>query len=253
MRSSLPRLLTLFLLLCGAMLCVPLLCGPARAAAFLPLGETRGPLLQQGQALIAPRGGTPSDGANGGASLFTGTQGGSFFEPVVRAPPLPALAHSSNVAEHIRNVIALAEAGPAGYDAIQHGARSLPRKRPTAMTLGEIYDWIAATPGQPHAIGRYQFVPDTLRALVRRAGLSRETRFTPRVQDHLADLLLHDAGLPEAQRGEITPRSFMHNLAGIWAGLPLPSGKSRYHGYAGNKATMTWARFELEMAPVFRR
>ena len=43
------------------------------------------------------------------------------------------------------------------------------------MTLDEIFAWIAATPGQPHAIGRYQFIPDTLRMLVNRLviGLSK--------------------------------------------------------------------------------
>ena len=43
----------------------------------------------------------------------------------------------------------------------------------------------------------------------------------------------------------------MHNLARIWAGLPTASGRSHYHGHAGNRATMTWARFESAMAPIF--
>jgi hypothetical protein len=43
----------------------------------------------------------------------------------------------------------------------------------------------------------------------------------------------------------------MNNLAKIWAGLPNSTGKSHYHGYAGNQATMTWARFDAEMAMIF--
>ena len=66
----------------------------------------------------------------------------------------------------IRNIIGQAESPRVGYDAVQHGAAIKPPKRPTDMTIGEIYDWITATPGQPHAIGRYQFIPDTLRRVV---------------------------------------------------------------------------------------
>jgi hypothetical protein len=44
---------------------------------------------------------------------------------------------------------------------------------------------------------------------------------------------------------------YMNNLAQIWAGLPTSSGKSHYHGFAGNRATMTWARFDAEMAKIF--
>lgn len=232
---------------------------PAAAAAPLFGGAAPQPLLQKGSALISPRQGAPS----GGASLFAGRQGGSLFEPVVRLyddedtfddgfeGPLPGPYASK--AERVRHIIARAEAGRAGYDAVQHGARRKPPGRPTAMTIEGIYRWIAETPGQPHAIGRYQFIPTTLKMLVARAAIPRTARFTPEVQDRLADLLLLDAGFDDLQQGAINRTTFMNNLAKIWAGLPTSSGQSHYHGYAGNKATMTWARFEKEMAPIFPR
>jgi hypothetical protein len=43
----------------------------------------------------------------------------------------------------------------------------------------------------------------------------------------------------------------MLNLARIWAGLPTSSGRSFYDGYAGNKATMSWAAFDTAMAEIF--
>ena len=43
----------------------------------------------------------------------------------------------------------------------------------------------------------------------------------------------------------------MDNLARIWAGLPLPSGKSAYHGYAGNRATITRAFYAEQMGRIF--
>ena len=251
-----------------SMLLAPL---PGSAAAFLPLQDGGQPLLQQGRPLFAPPatdtgrhisagvpppvaprpppGGVPL--ANlGTASLFAGRREGGLFAPVAPRAAPRLLGPVTGVAAHLRNVIALAEAGAAGYDAVQHGARIRPPRAPTRMTLADIFQWIADTPGQPHAIGRYQFIPDTLRMLVGRANLPRSTRFSPQVQDRLADLLLLDAGLGELQAGTISRTRFMNNLAQIWAGLPTSNGRSHYHGYAGNKATMSWARFAREVSRV---
>ncbi len=188
------------------------------------------------------------------SSLFKG-QKSKFFAPAPKrtAPQKltrPPSALPGSIAQ-LLDLIALAEAGPAGYDAVQYGATIKPAQPPTQMTIGGIYEWIEATPGQPHAIGRYQFIPKTLRAVVTRKGYSTETRFTPQVQDQLALVLLRDAGLKRFLAGTLTRRAFMKKLARIWAGLPLPTGKSYYEGYAGNKAVISWVRFEAGMARAF--
>ncbi|MFT4742298.1 MAG: hypothetical protein ACI91Z_000269 [Yoonia sp.] len=190
-----------------------------------------------------------------GASLFAGDAAGGLLAPYpvrvrVAAPLTPTTAPASNAVHRIRNIIGEAESPGAGYDAVQHGAAIKPRKRPTDMTIGEIYDWIAATPGQPHAIGRYQFIPDTLRRVVTKVGAKRSDRFTPALQDRLADVLLADAGFRDFVAGDLDPQKFMNNLAGIWAGLPTSSGRSKYHGVAGNRATITLAYFRSEVAKI---
>ena len=154
-------------------------------------------------------------------------------------------------ADKLRSLIAAAEAGRKGYDAVQHGARIRPAKAPTRMTIAEIEAWIRATPGQPHAIGRYQMVPATLRSLVGRAGLSADTVFDARTQDRLAAYLLEDAGYNAFMAGQLGRNAFMDNLARIWAGLPTRSGRSHYHGYAGNAATITRAEFHRHMSAIF--
>lgn len=171
----------------------------------------------------------------------------------VVAPTDPVRVGPSDATEvgRLLSLIARAEAGPMGYDAVQYGARIRTPKPPTQMTLGEIYAWIEATPGQPHAIGRYQFIPDTLRRVARVNGFGPRVRFTPAVQDQLAMVLLRDAGLVDFQAGDLPRRTFMRNLAKIWAGLPLPNGKSYYEGHAGNSATMSWSRFEGGMARIW--
>ncbi|MCF7701059.1 hypothetical protein [Loktanella sp. M215] len=196
------------------------------------------------------------------ASLFAGDAGRSFFAPypvrLKRARIATdtamtgfALLQGGAPAERVRHLIAAAEAGRAGYDAVNYGATRKPAKRPTDMTIAEIYRWIQATPGQPHAIGRYQFIPSTLRRVVDIVGVDLQDRFSPQVQDALADVLLAEAGFDDLSGGRINRITFMNNLAKIWAGLPNSSGQSHYHGYAGNRATLTWARFEAEMSNIF--
>ncbi len=160
-------------------------------------------------------------------SLFAGTASGSLFAPLpTRARSsamIPRTLSGSSPVDQLLSLIAQAEAGRDGYDAVQYGARIRPDRPPTQLTLGDIYAWIAATPGQPHAIGRYQFIPATLRRVARIAGLGPEVRFTPQVQDALALVLLDDAGFTAFENGELGRRQFMHGLARIWQACPCPT------------------------------
>lgn len=200
----------------------------------------RGPMLRAAALpLVAPR----ASRAAPRGSLFAGRDTGGLFAPLpgqdMRDREGPGGAGpGAPVRARLRDLIAQAEAGPAGYDAVQHGAHRPPPRRPTRMTLREISDWIDATPGQHHAIGRYQIIPATLHRLVARAGLDPGTRFGPAVQDRLADMLLADAGLAAVQRGEMPRATFRLNLAKVWAGLPTATGRSYYHGVAGNRAVI---------------
>lgn len=204
-------------------------------------------------------GSTTSTAASSGSltegSLFAGTHSGSMFAPLPArlrtSPDIPLALNGNSAVAQLLSLIARVEAGSAGYDAVQHGARIGTAAPPTQMTLGEIFAWITATPGQPHAIGRYQFIPPTLRRVTQIRGFGPEMSFTPEVQDTLALILLEDAGLRAFEAGTLDRRRFMQNLARIWAGLPLPNGQSYYEGYAGNRASMSWAEFESGVARIW--
>ncbi len=188
------------------------------------------------------------------AGLFIGrAEGGMFADPPAHEPvfsdALTTRLRGSDV-QMIRALIQEAESRRDGYDAVQLGARIRPAKTPTQMTLAEIFAWIDATPGQPHAIGRYQFVPDTLRRVVSRTGTKMSARFSPSVQDQLADVLLVEAGLSQFRAGTLGRTPFMNNLAKIWAGLPNSTGNSHYEDYAGNTAVVSWAYFESVIAGI---
>ena len=167
-----------------------------------------------------------------------------------RDPATFRLPRGSQV-DQLFALIAFAEAPKAGYDAIHHSARKLPRQKPTRMTLGQIKAWVKDTPGQHHAIGRYQFIPSTFRNLQARLGLPDEVRFSPEIQDRMASLLLADAGYHAFRSRALGHDAFMDRLARIWAGLPLRNGKSAYHGHAGNRATISRAFYARQVKAIF--
>lgn len=191
------------------------------------------------------------------SGVFIGRAAGGLFEDRPAHEPAFANAPSGRIKapriHAIRALIQEAESRREGYDAVQHGARIKPDKKPTQMTLAEIFDWIDATPGQPHAIGRYQFIPVTLRRVMTKARIKPTQRFSPDIQDKLADILLAEAGIHSFLSGRLERQAFMDNMAKIWAGLPNSTGRSHYDGYAGNKAAISWARFDAVMAQVSPR
>ena len=199
----------------------------------------------------------------GTPSLFVGREGSSLFAEVERIERVMAPRQNGPIVGSgvsgmsgrsvtvIRDIIQQAESSRSGYDAVQHGARIKPPRLPTQMTVAEIYKWIDDTPGQPHAIGRYQFIPTTLRRVMRKIDADPNALFSRGLQDRLADVLLKEAGYHKAKSGQMSRRTFMNNLAKIWAGLPNDTGKSHYHGFVGNKASMSWERFDRQMVQVF--
>ena len=183
----------------------------------------------------------------------------SRFDEIERATPALlqtqtvsfVLRPNSSRLDQLLDLITTAEAGQAGYDAVHMAARIRPPARPTQMTLAEIFAWIEATPGQPHAIGRYQFIPSTLARLTASEGLSEGERFTPALQSRLAKVLIQDAGYRAFEAGQMGRSEMMDRLAAIWAGLPLENGRSVYHGFAGNRATISRAKFVSGMEAIY--
>ena len=153
--------------------------------------------------------------------------------------------------DRLLTLISQAESPVHGYDSVHHGATIRPPKRPSQMTIAEIVAWVRATPGQPHAIGRNQIIPATFNRVVRALGLSGGTLYDRRTQDMMGRYLVEEAGYSDFINGRITRDRFMDQLAKVWAGLPLANGRSHYHGYAGNRATITRAEYSSAMAAIF--
>jgi len=151
------------------------------------------------------------------------------------------------------SLIASAEAGADGYNAVNYRATVRPPKLPTELTIAEIFVWIDETPRQNHAIGRYQIIPMTLSYLIAAENISGDAVYTAELQDRLARRLLDEAGFQEFLSGQLSAGDFQDSLAFVWAGLPLRSGLSAYDGIAENKATITRKDYDDRFAQIFGR
>ena len=171
------------------------------------------------------------------------------FDLTLRRPSMSIKGETQR--DQLLSLIASVEAPHRGYDAVHWKAHIAPPARPSRLTLTEIFDWIEATPGQPHAIGRYQFIPSTLDHLVQTEGVSLSSIFSPALQDRLATRLLQDAGLSSFLRGRTSQSEYMDAIARVWAGLPLANGLSAYDGYAGNRAVITREEYASAFAKIY--
>lgn len=196
------------------------------------------------------------------SSSFSSTD--THLKPKAKAPTKPNWSRKANIAalsfkvdpsltpiENLRNLISSAEAGHLDYDAVVMSAPILPPDRPTLLTIGQIRDWVAETPNQNHAIGRYQFIPATFERLAKQTAVPDSALFTENLQDRWANILIEEAGYTQFVGGTLAPGSFMDNLALIWAGLPLATGKSAYEGVGGNHATLARETYQRNIALIF--
>jgi muramidase (phage lysozyme) len=138
-----------------------------------------------------------------------------------------------------------------GYD-YEFGNRALPL---SDMTLGEVLRHQEKRRGEgakSSAVGRYQFIYETLGDIVRRnpKDFPADAKFTPDMQDKAATLLMERRGLNEYASGDMDERTFAKTLSMEWASLPDPdTGRSYYDGDGLNKSLTT----SKEMTGILRR
>jgi surface antigen len=104
----------------------------------------------------------------------------------------------------------------------------------TNMSVGEVMHWqknYVAKGSPSSAIGRYQFLHDTLSSLVKGYDIPLNTKFDKTLQDRLAVHLLEKRGLNEYLSGKINTKQFAHNLSMEWASLPKVLGSNPSASY----------------------
>lgn len=124
------------------------------------------------------------------------------------------------------------------------------------MTLDEIDRLQTAMLSHPKnkwnssAIGRYQIVRTTLRAIRKKLGLSGSARFDEDMQDRCACYLLGSRGIDRHLAGKMTENALINNLAREWASLPTTEGDGYY---GGQHAAVSPGRVRNALAEVRKR
>ena len=152
---------------------------------------------------------------SGGKTTTATTASTTTTSPSTSTPTLPLASGSvlTGTAKTLADDVAGPESGTYGYEAFNQGGEKGGTAIPagfksgnykntfgsslTDKSIGEIMelqrdpgskvmsdaDWVSS--GKLHAVGRYQFIGNTLRDEVTRMGLPLDTKFTPKVQDQI--------------------------------------------------------------------
>lgn len=151
-----------------------------------------------------------------------------------------------------------------GYGSISNSSPIRPAKPVTQMTIAEVLQFqeeMRDSGAESTAMGRYQFIQDTLAELVIENRVDPLDLFDRRMQDYLARMKMKDCGFYN-ERNSV--EEVGNCLARVWAALPVltgeKKGKSYYHGIAGNRslvdtgtvAAVLGERFETEMVMATR-
>lgn len=106
------------------------------------------------------------------------------------------------------------------------------------FTVSEIqrkqYRWGRSTGSS--AFGKYQFIRKTLGSLLDDLNIPDSAKFTPELQDRMAEELLERRGLSKWAAGRMSDERFMDALSKEWASLPYHTGRSYYAGDGLNKS-----------------
>lgn len=160
-----------------------------------------------------------------------------------RAKGSPAAPAGVNVMDGLMPLLDLIAKGEGNYNSINRGrAGDTPGGYPglDRMTIGEVQ---ALQRGGYFAVGRYQFIPETLNIAVRDAGMNQADLFNPEGQDMLAAALLLGGKRPLLRdylqgSSEVSLEAAQLELSKEWASIPMANGKGFYDGdKAGNRAS----------------
>jgi len=113
----------------------------------------------------------------------------------------------------------------------------------TSMTLSQVLayqDGMLARGHASTAVGKYQFMKQTLKETIAQLGLPMSTIFSVSTQDKLGEQLLNVTGLKKFREGKMSISTFEHRIAGRFASIKsIKTGKGRYDGdSANNRATV---------------
>lgn len=161
--------------------------------------------------------------------------------PTMHGPPTPAPEHKTKEVQALLRTLRVAEGtikSKNSYDTV-YGGKMIPIRQ---MTVKELIDTqmsdklpkrlgggSAPWPKGSVASGAYQFMPHTLKELIKRKVLKPSDVMTPDTQDRAAWALAKNRGITLKElKKEGLSRNVMNKIAPEWASIPTKEGKSYY-------------------------
>lgn len=99
------------------------------------------------------------------------------------------------------------------------------------------------------ALGRYQIIRTTLRAIREQLSLTGKELYDAGMQDRLGCYLLGQRGIDKWLAGRLALDTLLGNLAQEWASLPKPDGKGHYAGQNAGVSVSREVQRDVEFAP----
>ena len=154
---------------------------------------------------------------------------------------LDLFERNKKTTKHLLDYIADLEAVGGSYNSYQGSFMGgAPQHDFENMTMKGVLDWQSTHKNK--AVGRYQIKPQTLKEMMKSAGLTEKDMYSPTNQDKLGLELLKRAGYQDYLEGK-GYEDFSLGLAKTWAALPLvfehegrAAGESYYEGQGSNRA-----------------
>jgi hypothetical protein len=100
------------------------------------------------------------------------------------------------------------------------------------------------------AIGKYQFMQSTINGLIAKGVISPTDKFDASTQEKMGMALLEGRGYSKYKSGNMSAEDFANSIAAEWAGMPMPTGQSRYAGDGKNKALVSRQEFIAQLEPA---
>jgi hypothetical protein len=168
------------------------------------------------------------------------TQGASPSDNVASFNTSSDQAGGYSSLDTLKNEIAAGEGDYGAYNRGKAGDSPDRSVNIQDMTVGQIMEMQSQR--KLFAVGKYQFIPGTLREAVGYTGVSPDQKFNAATQEQLFPYLISDAKRPTLA-GYISGRhddvdAALNDLAAEFASVPQSNGRGRYDGdKAGNRAS----------------
>ena len=160
--------------------------------------------------------------------------------------------------ERLKPLLDLISKGEGDYNAINRGRagdtpggiQSLKGYTFENFTVQQVIDMQR---NELYAVGRYQFIPSTLRWAVNHSSVDRLDMFTPEVQDRLATALImyKRPAVGAYIRGDHNLEGWaLNEMAKEWASIEYRNGRGFYDHIGGNRARISRAEMSTVLQEV---